>query len=82
MGKRVLTEEEAAILTIIQEGYGPHNSLDNVFFSPTDEAVMFVRLTNGNSIVMANLSILATRRANGSIASDEELRMKYLRLKK
>ena len=47
MGKRVLTEGEAAILTIIQEGHGSHNSLDKVFFSPTDEAVMFVRLTNG-----------------------------------
>jgi hypothetical protein len=81
MSKRVLTEGEAAILTIIQEGHGPHNSLDKVYFSPTNEAVMFVRLTNGMTIVMANLSHLAARRADGRIASDDELKTKYLRMK-
>ncbi len=47
MLRRVLTEGETAVLTIIQQGYGPHNSIDRVFFSPADEAVMFVRLSNG-----------------------------------
>ncbi|MGD0570952.1 MAG: hypothetical protein ABSA78_21335 [Candidatus Sulfotelmatobacter sp.] len=82
MGRRVLTEGETAVLTIIQEGYGAHNGLDKVYFSPADEAVMFVRLANGMSIVMANLSNLAARRADGTIASDEELRKKWLRLDK
>jgi len=83
MGKRVLTEGEAAILTIIQEGYGPQlHTLDKVYFNATDDAVMFVRLANGYSVVMANLSLLSAWRAEGRIASDEELRIKYLRLKK
>jgi hypothetical protein len=82
MGRRVLTEGEIAVLTIIQEGYGAHNSMDKVYFSPSDEAVMFVRLANGMSIVMANLSNLAARRADGTIASDDELRKKWLRLDK
>jgi hypothetical protein len=51
-----------------------------VFFSPTDEAVMFVRLLNGMSVVMANLSNLAARRADGTISSDDEMKM-TLRLK-
>jgi len=79
--KRDLTEGETAVLTIIQQGYGAHNSLDKVYFSPEDEAVMFVRLTNGYSIVMANLSNLANWRADGTIPSDEELRIKWLRMK-
>jgi hypothetical protein len=79
--KRVLTDGETAILTIIQQGYGTHNSIDKVYFSPAGEAVMFVRLTNGMSIVMANLSDLAARRADGTISTDEELRTKWLRLK-
>ena len=81
MPRRSLTVEEMAVLTIIQQGYGAHNSADTVFFNPTDEAVIFVRLANGMSIVMANLSTLAARRGDGTISSDEELRTKWLRLK-
>lgn len=80
MPKRILTDGETSVLTIIQQGYGPHNTIDKVFFSPADEAVMFVKLSNGNSIVMANLSNLAAWRADGTIASDDELRTKWLRL--
>ena len=81
MPKRALTEGESAILTVIQQGYGLHNTIDKVYFSPENHAVMFVRLTNGMSIVFANLSDLAARRANGSIATEEELRTKWLRMK-
>lgn len=78
--RRVLTDGETAVLAIIQQGYGPHNSIDKVYFTPADEAVMFVRLANGMSIVMANLSTLAVRRADGTISTDEELKTKWLRL--
>jgi hypothetical protein len=80
MNRRGLTDGETAVLTIIQEGYGAHNTVDKVFFSPADEAVMFVRLLNGMSVVMANLSDLAARRADGTISSDDEMK-KTLRLK-
>ena len=80
MNRRVLTEGEIAVLTIIQEGYGAHNTVDKVFFPPADEAVMFVRLLNGMSVVMANLSNLAARRADGTISSDNEMKI-TLRLK-
>jgi hypothetical protein len=81
MPKRILTEGETAVLVMIQEGYGAHNNVHRVFFSPTDEAVIFVRLANGMSILMANLSNLAARCADGTITCDEELRTKWLRLK-
>ncbi len=80
--RRVLTHGETAVLKLIQQGYGAHHDVDKVFFNPTGEAVIFVRLANGMSIVMANLSSLAARRADGSISSDEELKTKWLRLDK
>ena len=81
MARRALTEGETSILLIIQEGYGKHNSIDRVYFSATDEAVMFCKLANGMNAAFVNLSNLAARRADGTIASDDELRTKYLRLK-
>jgi hypothetical protein len=80
MPKRDLTDGETAVLTIIQQGYGPQNGIDKVFFSPANEAVIFVRLQNGMSAVMANLSNLAAWRADGTISGDEELKKRWLRL--
>jgi hypothetical protein len=40
-----------------------------------------VRLANGMSCLLANLSHLAARRADGTISSDDELKTKWLRLK-
>jgi hypothetical protein len=82
MARRALTDGESAILLIIQEGYGQHNSVDRVYFSHADEAVMFCKLANGMNAAYVNLSNLATQRADGTIASDEELRVKWLRLRK
>ncbi len=80
MAKRPLTDGELAILTFIQEGYGPHNNIHTVHFSPANEAVIFCKLQNGMNAVFANLSNLAAMRAGGTIASDEELKKKWLRL--
>jgi hypothetical protein len=78
--RRALTEGEAAILIIIQQGYGPQNAADEVFFTNSDEATVFVKAVDGTSPLMANLTNLATWRANGTISSDEELRKQWLRL--
>jgi hypothetical protein len=80
MQRRVLTDGENAILTIIQQGYGPQNSIDKVFFTNADEAVIFVKASNGMSPVMANLSNLSAWRADGTISSDDELKREWLRL--
>ncbi len=78
--RRALSEDEAAILTMIQQGYGSQNNADAVFFTSSDEAVLFVKVPVGTSPLMANLTNLAAWRADGTIASDEELRNQWLRL--
>ena len=80
MQRRGLTEGENAILTIIQQGYGPQNSIDRVFFTNPNEAVIFVKLSDGTSPLMANLSNLAALREDGTISSDDELKREWLRL--
>jgi hypothetical protein len=80
MQRRGLTEGENAILTIIQQGYGPENSIDKVFFTNANEAVIFVKSPNGTSPLMANLSNLAAWREDGTISTDDELKREWLRL--
>jgi hypothetical protein len=80
MQRRVLTDGENAVLTIIQQGYGPQNSIDKVFFTNANEAVILVKSSDGTSPVMANLSNLAAWRGDGTISSDDQLRREWLRL--
>lgn len=80
MNRRVLSDGEAAILVLIQQGYGPQNSAESVFFTKADEAVLFIRASDGTSSLMANLSNLAAWRADGTISSDEELKREWLRI--
>ncbi|HEY6306687.1 MAG TPA: hypothetical protein VI488_09560, partial [Candidatus Angelobacter sp.] len=68
------------VLTIIQQGFGPQNSVDKVFFTNANEAVILVKSSDGTSAVMANLSNLAAWRADGTISSDDQLRQEWLRL--
>ena len=79
MGRRALTAEETSVLAIIQQGYGPQNDKDRVFFTESDEAAIFVEASDGTSPVMANLSNLAAWRRDGTIPNDDELK-KWLRL--
>lgn len=80
MRRRDLTPAEAGILNTIQEGYGLQNTVDKVFFTDADEAAIFVKASNGTSPLMANLTNLATWRADGTIPSDEVLKRDWLRL--
>ena len=80
MRRRLLTDNESAVLHIIQEGYGQQNTIEEVFFTDTDEAVIFVKASDGTSPVIANLTNLAAWRADGTISSDEDLRTNWLRL--
>ena len=65
---------------MIQEGYGLQNSADDVFFTDSDEAVIFVKSSDGSSRLMANLTNLGAGRLDGTIPSDDELRKVWLRL--
>jgi hypothetical protein len=65
---------------MIQQGYGLQNLADDVFFTDADQATIFVKASDGTSPVMANLTNLASWRADGTIRSDEELKREWLRL--
>jgi len=80
MRHRELTANEAAILRTIRQWYGPQNSPDDVFFTDSDEAVIFVTAIDGTSRLIANLSNLGAWLADGTISSDEELRRRWLLL--
>jgi hypothetical protein len=80
MPRRDLTAAEAAVLRMIQEGYGAQNRADEVFFTGRNEAAIFVKASDGTSPLMANLTNLAAWRADGTIASDDDLRSEWLRV--
>lgn len=77
---RRLTPGEISILEMIQAGYGAQYTIDQVFFSPADEAIIFVKGQVGQMPVMANLTNLAAWRADGTISSDEDLKNNWLKL--
>ena len=74
MNRRGLTAGETAVLAMIQRGYGPQNNADDVFFTNEGEAVFAVKASDGTSPLIADLSNLASWRADGTISSDDELK--------
>lgn len=80
MQRRSLTSEEESILAMIQDGYGPQNNVDEVLFSDSDEAAMFIESLDGTMPLMVNLTVVAVLRGNGTIPSDEELKQRWLLL--
>ena len=57
--KRPLTTGELTILHLIQRLYGNQNTTDRVFFSAADDAVIFVKDTEGTlglCVVLTNVA--------------------------
>jgi hypothetical protein len=81
MQRRALTPGELEILKIIQIGYGPQNTEEKVFFDDKGAAAIFVIARDGTSPLCAVLTNLAKWRADGTIASDHELKCDWLQLK-
>jgi hypothetical protein len=75
---RKLTAGESAILAIIRDRFGDRNTPDEVFFTDTDEAALFIKAPDGTSVAAANLTNLAAWRADGTIPTDEELKSEWL----
>ena len=76
--RRKLTPGEGRILAIIAEQFGPLNTRDEVFFTDSDEAALFIKAPDGTSVAAANLTNLAAWRADGTIPSDQELKSEWL----
>jgi hypothetical protein len=79
--RRNLTPGEREVLEIIQVGYGHQNTEENVFFNDKGDAAIFVVARDGKSPLCAVLTNLAAWRADGTIASDRELKYNWLQLK-
>jgi hypothetical protein len=75
---RKLTADESAVLAIIRDRFGDRNTPDEVFFTDTGEAALFIKAPDGNSVAAANLTNLAAWRADGTIATDEEMTTEWL----
>ena len=71
--RRELTTGEMLILRVIRQQFGSQNDANEVFFTDSDEAVIFVKASDGTIPVAANLTHLAAWHADGTIFSDEEL---------
>jgi hypothetical protein len=77
---RDLTEGELRILHMVQAHHGPQNSVEDAFWAGGDQAVLLVKSRDGSRTFMVNLTNLAAWRADGTIASDEDLRREWLRI--
>lgn len=81
MKRRKLSQQEAAILKLIQAHYGSHNTEDEIVFSDEGDAVIWVKDEDGSTPLMADLTNLATWLADGTIATEEELLRDWLQAK-
>jgi hypothetical protein len=75
--KRKLTDDELVILDLIQRLYGQQNTANDVFISDRDEAVIFVKDTNGTlglCVVLTNVA----RWSRDEKLSEDQICEKYL----
>lgn len=80
MGHRELSKAEMRILDLIRVHYGSLNTPEEVTFTDTGEAVIWVKKDDRSVPLMANLTNLAAWRADGTIATDDELLHDWLRV--
>ncbi len=75
--RRPLTDEELTILGLIQRLYGSQNTPDAVFLSKADEAVIFVKDTEGTMGICVVLTNVA-RQSRERALTEEEICQEYL----
>jgi hypothetical protein len=69
--KRPLTAEELSILGLIQRLYGSQNTVDEVFLSEADEAVIFVKDTAGTLGICVALGNVARWSREQGLTEDQ-----------
>jgi len=75
--RRPLTVDEARILGVLREHYGPANNVDAVFFTDRDEAIIFTQDRNGIAGICVNLTVIPEMQQMKGIA-DADVLEKYL----
>jgi hypothetical protein len=68
---RALTQEELFVLSEVQAYWGRQNSVENVFFSELDEAVLVVHDREGSKRVLLVLTNLAAWRDDGTLSLEQ-----------
>jgi hypothetical protein len=68
---RDLTSEELTVLCEVRTFWGPQNSADDVVFSDSDEAILFVKARNGKRPVMVVLTNLGRWLADGALTKEQ-----------
>ena len=71
MKHRALTQEELFVLSEVQAYWGRQNSVENVFFSELDEAVLVVHDREGSKRVLLVLTNLAAWRDDGTLSLEQ-----------
>ena len=74
------TLTERRILELIQDHYGPQNTPESVDWTERGEAVLWVQDHSGTSVLLASLTSLANWLADGTIASESELKRDWLQI--
>jgi hypothetical protein len=75
--RRPLTTDEARILGVLRDHYGPANNVDAVFFTDRDEAVIFAKDRNGVTGICVNLTVVPMMQHMEGVA-DADVFEKYL----
>jgi hypothetical protein len=68
--RRDLSDAEQLVLTEIQRYWGPQNTLDRVFFTERDEAVLFVLDRDGGLPIVIVLTTLGAWQRDGTLSLD------------
>ncbi len=76
--RRDLSEGELAILELIRVHYGSLNRPDQITFTDSGEAIIWVKKDDGSVSLVANLTNPAKWRAEGRIRTEEELLRDWL----
>jgi hypothetical protein len=76
--RRLLTADEARILSVLREQYGPANNVDAVFFTDRDEAIIFAKDRNGVAGICVNLTAVPMMQQMEGVA-DADVFDRYLR---
>ena len=69
--RRDLTEIEQFVLREVQSYWGEQNTADEVFFTDSDEAALFVKARDGSLPVCLVLTNLGTWHRDGLLSIDE-----------
>lgn len=69
--RRDLTSAERLVLQEVQSYWGDKNTIDEVFFTDSGEAALFVKARDGSIPVMVNLTNLGAWHQDGILPIDE-----------